>query len=83
MVLQQHRQQATRGGRGDRAHRARRDREHRLNVHEKFGQAQEERYKRFSAALNTARGALRNDKAVMKEFNKFNRSMRGMKKRAS
>lgn len=54
-----------------------------LNVHEKFGLAQEERYRLFSSALNAARGAFRNDKAVMKELNKFNRSMRGPKKKTA
>jgi hypothetical protein len=46
------------------------------HVHETFGQAQEQRYQRFSAALNAARGAFRNDKAVMALLDSFKRSTR-------
>jgi hypothetical protein len=43
-------------------------------AHEKFGLAQEERYQRFAAALNAARGAFRSDKVAMAELNRFKRS---------
>jgi len=46
------------------------------HVHSSFGQAQEQRYQRFSAALNAARGAFRNDKAVTASLNRFTRSAR-------
>lgn len=44
--------------------------------HEIFGLAQEARYERFATALNAARGAFRNNKAVMAQLNRFNRSAR-------
>ncbi|MBI5497239.1 MAG: hypothetical protein HY904_19655 [Deltaproteobacteria bacterium] len=44
------------------------------NLHEAFGQAQEQRHQAFSAALNAARGAFKNDRAVSKELEKFTRS---------
>lgn len=47
-----------------------------LALHESFGIAQEERYTRFAAALNAARGAFRRDKAVMAELDRFKRSIR-------
>ena len=46
------------------------------SVHERFGVHQNERYMRFAAALNAARGAFRNDKETMAELNKFKRSVR-------
>ena len=42
--------------------------------HAQFGSAQEARYPRFAAALNAARGAFRNDKAVSAQLAKFKRS---------
>lgn len=42
-------------------------------LHETFGLAQEGRYLRFSAALNAARGAFRNDKAAMAQLERFRR----------
>ena len=47
--------------------------------HERFGQAQDARYQRFSAALNAARGAFRTDKVVMAEIDRFKRSSRRAK----
>lgn len=44
------------------------------HVHETFGLSQETRHARFSAALDAARGAFKNDKAVMAQLNKFKRS---------
>jgi hypothetical protein len=46
-----------------------------LAAHESFGQAQEERYQRFAAALNAARGAFRTDKAATAELDRFKRSV--------
>lgn len=46
------------------------------HTRETFGIAQEARHRRFSAALNAARGAFRNDKAVLAQLNRFKRSMR-------
>ena len=43
-------------------------------AHADFGAAQEARYQRFSAALNAARGAFRNDKTVTAQLAKFKRS---------
>lgn len=43
-------------------------------LHETFGLAQLARYERFSAALNAARGAFRNDKAVVAQLDRFRRS---------
>jgi hypothetical protein len=51
-----------------------------LAIHTSFGEAQEERYLRFAAGLNAARGAFRKDKAVMAELAKFKRSIRRTKK---
>ena len=45
-----------------------------FHVHETFGIAQEARYQHFSAALNAARGAFRNDKAIMAELDRYKRS---------
>jgi hypothetical protein len=46
-----------------------------LHLRETFGQNQEARYNLFASALATARGAFRNDKAVMKELDRFKRSV--------
>lgn len=46
------------------------------HAHENFGLAQEARYNDFKAALDAARGAFRNDKAVTKELDRFKRSLR-------
>ena len=46
-----------------------------FNLHETFGIGQQERYHRFAAALNAARGAFRNDKSIMAELNRFKRSI--------
>ncbi len=46
-----------------------------LTEHEAFGVAQDERYQRFGAALNAARGAFRNDKAVMAALAPFKRAI--------
>jgi len=43
------------------------------NAKQTFGVSQEERYQRFAAALNAARGAFRGNKAIMKELDKFKR----------
>ena len=51
-----------------------------LAEHERFGLAQEDRYQRFAAALNAARGAFRTDKAVMAELDRFKRSVAGGKR---
>ena len=53
-----------------------------VKMHEEFGMAQDSRYQRFAAALNAARGAFRNDKAVVKELDRFKRSVRKAKKTA-
>lgn len=53
-----------------------------LAEHEKFGLAQQERYERFAAALNAARGAFRADKTVMAEIDRFKRSKRRTRKPA-
>jgi hypothetical protein len=45
-------------------------------LHETFGLAQQTRYQRFAAALNAARGAFRNDKAVVAQLDRFRRSVR-------
>jgi len=42
-------------------------------LHETFGLAQQARHERFSAALNAARGAFRNDKAVIAQLDRFRR----------
>jgi hypothetical protein len=42
-------------------------------LYETFGVNQEARYERFLAALNAARAAFRNDKAVMAEIDRFKR----------
>ena len=42
-------------------------------LHEAFGLAQQARHARFSAALNAARGAFRNDKAVIAQLEHFRR----------
>ena len=39
----------------------------------------EERYQRFSSALNAARGSFRTDKAVMAELDRFKRSCKRTK----
>jgi hypothetical protein len=53
-------------------------------AHASFGSAQEARYQRFSAALNAARGAFRNDKVVTAQLAKFKRSAeRSAKKTAA
>jgi hypothetical protein len=44
-----------------------------LAQRETFGLNQEARYERFMAAINAARGAFRNDKAVMAELDRFKR----------
>lgn len=44
-----------------------------FNLHESFGMAQEARHQRFAAALNAARGAFRDDKAIMAELSRFKR----------
>ena len=49
-------------------------------AHEAFGQAQEERYERFAAALGAARAAFRKDKSVMAALARYKRSMRPTKK---
>ncbi len=46
-----------------------------LSEHESFGVAQEQRHQRFAAALNAARGAFRNDKAVMAALAPFKRAI--------
>ena len=52
--------------------------------HATFGSAQEARYQRFSAALNAARGAFRNDKVVTAQLAKFKRlAARSAKKTAA
>ncbi len=43
-------------------------------LHETFGLAQQARHERFSAALNAARGAFRNNKAVVAQLDRFRRS---------
>lgn len=43
--------------------------------HVNFGESQEQRHQRFSAALHAARGAFRNDKGVMAQLDKFKRSV--------
>ena len=43
-------------------------------LHETFGLAQQARHERFAAALNAARGAFRNNKAVIAELERFRRS---------
>ena len=45
-------------------------------LHETFGLAQQARYNRFAAALNAARGAFRNNKAVLAQLDHFRRSVR-------
>ena len=45
-----------------------------LALHETFGMEQEARYRRFLRALNAARGAFCEDKAVMAELDRFKRS---------
>ena len=52
-----------------------------LSEHESFGVAQDQRYQRFAAALNAARGAFRNDKAAMAALAPFKRAI--MRKSAS
>ncbi|MCC6521559.1 MAG: hypothetical protein IT373_02760 [Polyangiaceae bacterium] len=52
-------------------------------LHEAFGIAQAQRYERFAAALNAARGAFRNDKSAQAELAKFKRSVRKAKKPAA
>jgi len=42
-------------------------------LHETFGLAQQARHERFSAALNAARGAFRNNKAVIAQLERFRR----------
>ena len=44
-----------------------------LAQRETFGLNREARYERFMAAINAARGAFRNDKAVMAELDRFAR----------
>ena len=44
-----------------------------LAARETFGLNQEARYERFMAAIHAARGAFRNDKAVMAELDRFKR----------
>ena len=51
--------------------------------HETFGLNQEARHGRFSSALDAARGAFKNDKAVMAQLAKFKRSVRRNKKVAA
>ncbi|MFZ5467985.1 MAG: hypothetical protein ACOZIN_00995 [Myxococcota bacterium] len=46
-------------------------------VHEAFGRAQHERFKRFAAALNAARGAFRNNPEVLAQLDVFKRVRRG------
>ena len=45
-----------------------------MALHETFGIGQEARYRRFLRALNAARGAFCEDKAVMAELDRFKRS---------
>jgi cyclopropane fatty-acyl-phospholipid synthase-like methyltransferase len=52
-------------------------------THADFGEAQERRHQRFSAALNAARGAFRNDKGVTAQLDKFKRSMKAKAKPAA
>jgi hypothetical protein len=40
-------------------------------LHETFGLAQQARHQRFSAALNAARGAFRNNKAMLAQLEQF------------
>jgi hypothetical protein len=47
-----------------------------LSEHEAFGVAQSQRYKRFAAALNAARGAFRDDKAAIAALLPFKRVIR-------
>ena len=47
-----------------------------VNLREKFIREQEERYHRFAAALNAARGAFRKDPVISKELARFKRSIR-------
>lgn len=51
-----------------------------LGAREKFGIGQEARHERFSAALNAARGAFKNDRAVLAELEPFKRSSKRAKK---
>lgn len=46
-----------------------------LHQRQAFGLAQEQRYQRFAAALNAARGAYRNDKAAMASLAPFKRTI--------
>lgn len=49
------------------------------NKRETFIREQEERYSRFTAALNAARGAFRKDPVIAKELARFKRSIRRRK----
>jgi hypothetical protein len=51
-----------------------------LAARERFGAAQDERYQRFSAALNAARGAFKNDRTVLRELEGFKRSVQKARK---
>src|SRR5262249_40128630 len=46
------------------------------NAHESFGVAQEKRFERFAAALAAARGAFRDNKAILAELARFTRVAR-------
>lgn len=50
-------------------------------LHQTYGERQEARFERYSAALNAARGAFRNDAAVTKELESFKRSADRAKKK--
>ena len=52
-------------------------------LHETFGLAQQARHERFSAALNAARGAFRNDKAVLAQLERFRRRVSRSSKTAT
>ena len=51
-----------------------------LKKHEEFGLAQEQRHQRFSSALDAARGAFKNDKAISKQLETFKRTVTRTKK---
>ena len=53
------------------------------HLHETFGMQQEARHARFSAAMSAARGAFKDDKAVLAQLAKFKRSARRAKKAAT
>lgn len=48
-----------------------------------FGLNQEQRFQRFQAALDAARGAFRRDKAIMAQLDKFKRASGSRKKTAN